>query len=310
MRRALALALAALATWLAVSAAQPQAITLPSGAQLTVWLKNHRGEDTTRFYPGDTVVVTFYSAQPFNLEVDAWLIYPRQVLPPRRLANRLPVAGAGGEVRPLELSFRLTEADPEGLYAVRIRVHDPTRNWTSNDVDLTFTFYKEAGKRGLALDPFLITAVVIAVVVSAALAFIVFRGRGPAAPAPQPLLEEETLVTEKGTVPLIALAKLEAPGGRELVITDVERVFGRSDFEGFLPWNAAQTISRRHFRIFYRGGRWYVEDLGSTNGTLLNGQEIRGRGSFPLDEGDVISPAGVINLVFREVRPQGQAPRP
>lgn len=307
MKRELALALVVLTTWLAISVAQPQAITLPSGAQLTVWLKNHKGEDTTHFYPGDTVVVTFYSAQPFNLEVDAWLIYPNQVLPPRRLANRLPVTGAGGEVRPLELSFRLTEADPEGLYAVRIRVHDPTKNWTSNDVDLTFVFYKEARERGFAWDPFLVAAVIIAVVVGAALAFIVFRGHAPTAPtapAPQPLPEEETLVTERGTVPLIALAKLEGPGGRELVITDVERVFGRSDFEGFLPWNAAQTISRRHFRIFYRGGRWYVEDLGSTNGTLLNGQEIRGRGSFPLNEGDVISPAGVINLVFREVRPQ------
>ena len=30
-----------------------------------------------------------------------------------------------------------------------------------------------------------------------------------------------------------------------------------------------------HFKIFYRNGRWFIEDLNNTNGTLLNGKEIR-----------------------------------
>jgi len=33
-----------------------------------------------------------------------------------------------------------------------------------------------------------------------------------------------------------------------------------------------ETISARHARLRYHHGHWWVEDLGSTNGTRLNGQ--------------------------------------
>ncbi len=34
------------------------------------------------------------------------------------------------------------------------------------------------------------------------------------------------------------------------------------------------TISRQHARIFFRNGRWLVEDIGSANGTFINDMEI------------------------------------
>jgi len=34
-------------------------------------------------------------------------------------------------------------------------------------------------------------------------------------------------------------------------------------------------VSLHHARVFERGGRLWIEDLGSTNGTTLNGQRIR-----------------------------------
>lgn len=35
--------------------------------------------------------------------------------------------------------------------------------------------------------------------------------------------------------------------------------------------------SNRHARVFPHEGEWFVEDLGSTNGTLLSGNDIRGQ---------------------------------
>src|SRR5262245_3461563 len=43
--------------------------------------------------------------------------------------------------------------------------------------------------------------------------------------------------------------------------------------------------SRRHAQINYRRGRWLLEDLGSSNGTLVGGEKVT---SVPLKDGDSI----------------------
>jgi len=49
---------------------------------------------------------------------------------------------------------------------------------------------------------------------------------------------------------------------------------------------ASEDISRKHARFVLRDGHWYVEDLGSMNGTLVNG--VPAEGQKELHEGDKI----------------------
>lgn len=57
----------------------------------------------------------------------------------------------------------------------------------------------------------------------------------------------------------------------------------------------ANFISARHVRIWYEDGEWLLEDLGSRNGTAINGQRIAQR--VMLDPQDEISVGG-IRFVF------------
>ncbi len=58
-------------------------------------------------------------------------------------------------------------------------------------------------------------------------------------------------------------------------------------------------LSRRHFRLFRAGGVLQVEDLGSRNGTLVNGRPVTG--ATPLGSGDTLQASGTkVTLRFQE----------
>ncbi|MCJ7433556.1 MAG: FHA domain-containing protein [Anaerolineales bacterium] len=55
-------------------------------------------------------------------------------------------------------------------------------------------------------------------------------------------------------------------------------------------------MSRKHARLTFQGGKYVIEDLGSTNGTFVNGQRLSG--PFVLKGGDVVSFGEQIVLMY------------
>jgi len=85
----------------------------------------------------------------------------------------------------------------------------------------------------------------------------------------------------------------QGPGvGRDHALGAGECVVGR---DPSVTFTLDDTLaSRRHFRVVSADGAWYVEDLGSTNGTTLNGQRTQ---RARLRDGDMIR-AGTTRLTF------------
>jgi len=55
-------------------------------------------------------------------------------------------------------------------------------------------------------------------------------------------------------------------------------------------------VSRKHARMMFQGGKYVLEDLGSTNGTFVNGQRLAG--PVVLKPGDVVSLGEQIVLMY------------
>ena len=61
------------------------------------------------------------------------------------------------------------------------------------------------------------------------------------------------------------------------------------------------SVSRWHARLHFEDGRWMLSDMGSTNGTRLNGWRVTT--SVPVADGDQVSFGGVCFVVASSARP-------
>jgi len=71
-------------------------------------------------------------------------------------------------------------------------------------------------------------------------------------------------------------------------------VIGRDSTNGVVINDA--EISRKHARLTFQGGKYVLEDLGSTNGSFVNGQRLAG--PVVLKSGDVVSLGEQIVLLY------------
>jgi len=84
-------------------------------------------------------------------------------------------------------------------------------------------------------------------------------------------------------------AQFPLPADNEITIGRVDPHRGiRPDID-LSKYDPASRISRRHARITSRGGQFYIEDLGSANGSFVNGRtRLKPQEPYPLVNGDVL----------------------
>jgi hypothetical protein len=84
--------------------------------------------------------------------------------------------------------------------------------------------------------------------------------------------------------------------GKQFLINSAESNIGRWDADGGIfpdvdldSDDPEAKVSRRHARITYNDGKYFLEDLGSTNGTFINrGKRLAPGVGQPLNDGDEI----------------------
>lgn len=84
---------------------------------------------------------------------------------------------------------------------------------------------------------------------------------------------------------------------REIALEPGEHVLGRD--QKAAVWVDDPSVSRHHARILVRGGAATLEDLGSKNGTLLNGERVEG--AVAISDGDEVG-IGRATLTVRVLR--------
>ena len=93
-------------------------------------------------------------------------------------------------------------------------------------------------------------------------------------------------------------ARILLPNNMELKLDGNVRTIGRDDLARALDRDKLILISRKHFQVKMQDERFFIEDLGSANGTSLNGADIRSSGATEINNGDTIGLAGTTELKF------------
>lgn len=89
-------------------------------------------------------------------------------------------------------------------------------------------------------------------------------------------------------IPSIVIAVDGGSGKAEILVSKPDFVIGKKEGEvdGLIGFNNA--ISRRHCKITFDGSTHYIEDLGSANGTFLNGKRLPPHQKTAIKVGDSI----------------------
>lgn len=145
-----------------------------------------------------------------------------------------------------------------------------------------------------------------ALVLVGGVALVVSLGRRPsraptlppyAPPRPQPVspASSATMIETAAAV----RPRLQSAGGTIYDLPTREITVGRST-ECEIAFERSSLMSRRHATLRPEGAGWVIIDLGSSNGTFVNGQRLKPTRAYPLNPGDqiLLGGAGGEQLTF------------
>src|SRR4051812_3808448 len=93
--------------------------------------------------------------------------------------------------------------------------------------------------------------------------------------------------------------------GRRYKLADGEYVIGRrSDCQIFVP---DMRVSRQHARLWKDGEAWEIEDLGSNNGTFVNGVKVSNATALRHDD-EILIANNRIRVEARDATPEPRFP--
>lgn len=102
------------------------------------------------------------------------------------------------------------------------------------------------------------------------------------------------------------LTMRSGPNPGTVYALDTDQLTIGRDSSNEIPVNDAE-VSRRHARLTFQGGKYVLEDMGSTNGTFVNGQRLSG--PRVLKSGEVISLGEQIVFVYEAIESDPVATR-
>lgn len=108
----------------------------------------------------------------------------------------------------------------------------------------------------------------------------------PPGPAPTPLARSEPAAPGAAWLQVELSSDPQLSTGRKIPLLKLPFTLGRSascDYQ-----IKVRTVSSRHGEISRQGENYYFTDLGSTNGSRLNGQNLQAHKAYPLQANDLL----------------------
>lgn len=97
-----------------------------------------------------------------------------------------------------------------------------------------------------------------------------------------------------------SMAQLILPNNNNIIVDGAERVLGREDFVGVISTDKLLFIGKDHLKITRKEGCFYIQDLNTKNGTMVNGEKLHGSEKRKLEDGDEILMAQTLRIKYNE----------